>query len=286
MDQPTTDGFNNFFLARAASDTGIKVWLSGVGGDELFGGYPSFSRLGYLKAWSAVLQRLMPRSAALNLAARSSYMKLSRLLHLGVEGDSTLRAYQACRLIVPPANARQFLRVQSGESAASLQRGIDGFYPRLSESMDSHQTASILESSVYMRSQLLRDIDNFSMSASIEVRAPFLDHDLFRQIWRLPRSSKKYNRNVKPLLIDIVPNGLPHDVPLDKKRGFTFPVARWAREGMAVHFRDVVMDPVNGDYWVPQEVEKLWRAYERGRVHWMVLWMLYSFARWRGTHPC
>jgi asparagine synthase (glutamine-hydrolysing) len=286
MDQPTVDGFNTYFISRIAGQTGIKVWLSGVGGDELFGGYPSFSRLSRLEAASRYLQHIVPYKLVGGLPVGAGLSKVARLLHLGVRGNPVLRAYQVCRIPILPAPCRKLLGSPQESSNTRLQQLLDDVAPETAAHLDWFQKASLLEARVYLGGQLLRDIDNFSMAESIEIRAPFLDHDLFEGVWRLPQDLKKYNSSSKPLLIDSVPGGLPAEVPTHRKRGFTFPVQDWLRDNMGRQFQDVVLDPAFDDVWDRREVAKLWRSYKAGAVGWIPLWSFYAFANWRSSHNC
>ena len=285
MDQPTIDGFNTYFLSRIASESGIKVWLSGVGGDELFGGYPSFHRI-YSLAMLGSLSMLVPDSLVFFIAECLKNIRYSRGLHLGIRGNPLVRAYQACRLILPPAKAKKYLVNAKCLSPGILQSYIDSIYPKSIQGFDCFQVASVFEATVYMRHQLLRDIDNFGMAESIEIRAPFLDHKLFGHVMMLPDDKKKDGQRLKPLLQDIIPGGLPPSVPRNEKRGFTFPVERWLYEGMSSHFRDVALDSVNGQFWNLDEVEDLWRGFKAGQIHWSLLWLFYSFAKWKELHSC
>ena len=286
MDQPTVDGFNTFFVARAAAQTGIKVWLSGVGGDELFGGYPSFQRLGRLERLSRVLQFFVPSLFSGRAPQITTLSRAARFLHLGVKGSHTRRAYQVCRTAILPAQCEKLLEIGNSSSYEQLQQLLDEIMPEPRSGLDAFQRASLLESSLYLANQLLRDIDNFSMAESIEVRAPFLDHRLFQGVWPLPARFKAYNSTVKPLLIDSVPGGLPECVPTMSKRGFTFPMQEWIKQDLEAHFRDVVLDGRNDDIWDRGEVENLWQMYQSARIGWISIWPFFVFASWRQAQAC
>jgi asparagine synthase (glutamine-hydrolysing) len=280
MDQPTSDGFNTFFVCRAARDLGIKVWLSGVGGDEIFGGYPSFTKLRTLSTLAKFL-RVVP--ATLLESASSAvrrHPKLNRAVHLGDGGSPYVRAYQALRNSFPWRLARSVTSpVWDGEWC--LPAVLDSMYPEPNPRADFFQMASLFETSVYMRSQLLRDIDNFSMVHSLELRAPFLSHKLFETVYLMEGRSKQSPEEAKPLLADALLSFLPADVQRQAKRGFTFPIERWLRSFIRGSFEEIAFDPALKDIWDQEAVRQLWAAHLKGRIHWGMMWQLYAFARWR-----
>ena len=280
MDQPTSDGFNTFFVCRAARDLGIKVWLTGVGGDEIFGGYPSFTRLRTLSTLAQLL-RVVP--ATLLESASSAvrrHPKLNRVVHLGDGGSPYVRAYQALRNSLPWRLARTVTSpVWDGEWCFPAM--LDSLYPEPNPRADFFQMASLFESSVYMRSQLLRDIDNFSMVYSLELRAPFLSHKLFETVYVMEGQSKQSPEETKPLLANALLSPLPKDVQRQSKRGFTFPIERWLRSFIRGSFEEAAFDPALKDIWDQEAVRQLWVAHLKGRIHWGMMWQLYAFARWR-----
>lgn len=286
MDQPTSDGYNTFFVSRVAKEFGIKVWLSGVGGDELFGGYPFFKRIQNLKLLSFWVSTLTPRRFVDWVAPQLfGHLKLSRLLHLADGMTGVNRAYQACRNLMPWRNVIQVLTPIIRERVQNIMSVMDDLYIRTEHFTDDFQRACALESTVYMRSQLLRDMDNFSMAHSIELRAPFLDHRLFEHVLRIPQYYKRQKNRVKPLLEDALPSKLPSQVRRQGKRGFTFPVEVWLKRELAESFEEYALNKENEVFWDLQSVNKLWNQYLLGNVGWGPVWNLYAFSRWfRDNH--
>ena len=281
MDQPTSDGYNTFFVSRAAKELGIKVWLSGVGGDELFGGYPFFKRIHKLKWLAFILSATLPSRLADCISPRlSKHLRLSRLLHLADEGNRVCRAYQTSRNVIPLRNVLCLLAAGIKEKIHNIQASMDSLYPNTDALCDDFQRATVLESTIYMRSQLLRDMDNFSMAHSIEVRAPFLDHRLFEHVLRLPQLHKQRENRIKPLLDDSLPLRLPEAVRSQRKKGFTFPVELWLKRQLADSFEDYVLHKDNSLFWDLGAVTNLWKTYLQGGVGWGVVWNLYAFSRW------
>ena len=280
-DQPTTDGFNTYFVALHAKALGIKVWLSGVGGDELFGGYPSFQRIDHLIALSQGLQLALPGFLPKLVTGRFPHRyRWARALYLGRPGDQRKRAYQCLRNVIPIEMARQLLSPTIRIDSRAALGLLDSVYPNTDGCADRFQCASAMETGVYMASQLLRDIDNFSMAHSLEVRAPFLDHELFGYVFALPQRFKNVRGRAKPLLIDSLPHKLPTVVSSQTKRGFTFPLEVWLKKDLRVSFEECVLDEQNSEFWDLQSVRSIWHAYLAGKVHWSIPWQFYAFARW------
>lgn len=284
-DQPTMDGFNTYFVSKQARALGIKVWLSGVGGDELFGGYPSFNRLRTLKTLSHGLQIVLPSLLRKGVVRfLPNQLRLSRLCHLGVAGDPLKRAYQTARNPIPWGNLMPMLSDGTAYPGEEIVAFLDELYPTLNSDLDDFQLASILETGVYMGSQLLRDIDNFAMAHSIETRAPFLDHNLFAFVLGLPERFKMSADRKKPLLLEALANPLPDIITSQSKRGFTFPVESWLKQNMRQSFRECVLTERNAKLWDLKVIESMWNAYLNNKLHWSVLWNFYAMARWMSGH--
>lgn len=281
-DQPTADGFNTYIVSKAAHELGGKVWLSGVGGDELFGGYPSFSRIGPLRRFATAMKVVPGHTLMRGLADRLALpMRLQRALTLAAPGPEYVREYQVLRAPLPFNQVRRL--------APRMTQGMDGQFadPLISRAVqgdDAFQVASSLETQLYMGNQLLRDIDNFSMANSIELRAPFLDHRLFDFVYRLPEKIKLRGSTKKPLMVESLKQALPLSVANAPKRGFTFPLQIWIRDEFSATFMELTTDSRLRNLLEPREVSRIWQMYNQGRAHWSVVWNIYALARWVLEH--
>ncbi len=188
MDQPTADGVNSWIISKAAHDAGLVVALSGLGGDELFGGYPSFSlmpRTARVRRLLALAPSGMRRSAALRASHAAPGGRLARLLGSGA-GDEG--AYQAVRGLFAPVEVDG----SNGHRAASNGTGNGRHIT------DGKDRVMQLELRHYLSHQLLRDTDQMSMAHSLEVRVPLLDDSMVRVALALP--SEVRNERGKALL--------------------------------------------------------------------------------------
>lgn len=230
-DQPGIDGFNTYCVCRLARRHDTKVVLSGVGGDELFGGYPSF--------------RAVPRLAALGRVANASgFLGRMAVRVGGGVGGSRLRrvedlleapvtldaAYSVFRAIYSRAEARTLAAHYAGRDPAA--DFVDEVIPADPTPEDM---ISRLEMTRYMRNQLLRDCDVMSMASGVEVRVPFVDAALFETLAALPAAQRLQHR--KGLLRQAVPE-LPEWVTNRSKRGFFLPIAQWLSREWAGTLRE------------------------------------------------
>jgi asparagine synthase (glutamine-hydrolysing) len=196
-------------------------------------------------------------------------------LTLANAGDSRVRAYCVSRAPLPASDVGRLLGRRLTVAFADVI--VTNALP--SEG-DEFQIASSLESGLYMSNQLLRDMDNFSMSNSIELRAPFLDHELADYVYCLPKALKLAGTGPKPLLTSSLEFPLGDAVTQGKKRGFSFPLEEWIRTHLTEDITESLSDPSLSRWLNVPAVQTLWQQYLAGRLHWSVVWNLYALVRW------
>jgi len=232
MDQPSVDGLNSYFISKAAADLGLKVAMSGTGGDELFGGYTSFRDIPRWMPVTSVLARV-PRlgdgvhrlNAALARRSRHISPKMGEIVRYGA---SYAGAYLVKRGRFLAAELPDLL----GEEIA--REGLARLDPlRLIERAvtpdpgNGFARVAALESSLYLRNQLLRDMDWASMAHSLEVRVPLVDAHLLRKL--APALVTRKERG-KQLLAAAPHPPLPAEVRTRRKTGFTLPIKEWLKQ--------------------------------------------------------
>ena len=274
MDQPTMDGVNTFVIAKAVRSAGITVALSGLGGDELFAGYPSFRRARLAKTVSRAPHVLRAGVAACgrHFGGHPSGEKLWDLL----ESDgSALSAYEVSR--------RLFSRKEIGKL---LQPGAEN---RLSTHSnlpqptgDAINDVSRLELRGYMTDLLLRDTDFMSMASSLEVRVPFVEQEFVRYALKLPGSWKLAGSKPKPLLLESMRGTIPDYVWNRKKMGFALPFERWMRSALRGQMEETLCSRELAERTglVPESVEHVWRSFLKGAVRWSKPWSLFALLKW------
>ena len=269
MDQPTNDGINTYFVSRAARRLGLKVVLSGLGGDEVFWGYRYYSWLEGRVPWLKMLLALPGPLRRTVAAAASLYgratgrEKWRRIDFLGAKPTAG-GLYFMARGFFPATQVASLL----GMSQCELWRLLEGVL-----ATDANADAdgfNQLEMKRYLHDQLLRDADVFSMAHSIETRIPFLDHELVCRAAALPAAAKRANGVNKPALLAAIPHPVVSAAAHRKKMGFTFPIGKWLEANL---------DPLREMTGLPDAVDageasRVFRAFGAGRLHWSRAWAM------------
>ena len=274
MDQPTLDGINTYVVSEAVRAHGTKVVLSGLGGDELFAGYPSFRRARALSRYALI--PAPARRVAAHFAARIGGVRGAKValgLRRGLPGDV---AYLASRTLF---GSRQVSDLCGARALATegAPRGLSVL-----------QQVSWRELTGYMRNTLLRDSDVFSMAHALELRVPFLDREVASAAFQVADSLKLSRGSAKPLLVDATRDLLPPEVWDRPKQGFVLPFANWMHGALAAEVTAMLssVDRLHALGLNPDAVRRVWSAFIRGQggVTWSRPWALYALLRWAATH--
>jgi len=235
MDQPSIDGINTWFVSKATRELGLKVAISGVGGDELLGGYSTFARLPKLLRALRWLPNL-PRSAPLGGAVVDFSRRLGLPLHpksagLLAYGHDYAGAYLLQRGVYLPSDLREAMG--DPEFAAAGLRELQPLAmlggALTPEPREAFSKVAVLESSLYLRNQLLRDSDWAGMAHSIEIRTPLVDSELLTRV--APLFARPAPPNGKSLLAQAPTTPLPAKIVDRPKTGFGVPLRKWFDDG-------------------------------------------------------
>jgi asparagine synthase (glutamine-hydrolysing) len=286
MDQPTVDGVNTYVIAEAARQAGFTVALSGLGGDEFFGGYPSFFRTGRLRRLQRLARRAPGAAAAAGKALRRLPWETAGKLGLYLEeGNFWEHPYFLQRTLFFPRQADALLASSPDGNpeaermaAARLQSVMQE-----AEEMDALNQISLLEARLYMGNMLLRDSDQMSMAHSLELRVPLVDHILAARLLATPGEQKGFGRAQKLWLRQAFARALPEEVFSRKKMGFTLPFALWLKGPLRQQVEETLARGC-GPLWNPAAVEAVWSAFLRGQAGWSRPWALYVLTRWAARH--
>ena len=216
MDQPTIDGVNTWFVSKAAAERGLKVAISGLGGDELFGSYPSFRTLPRMVRASNV-----PMATALVARLRRHPKARALPQYAGTWAG----AYLVQRALFLPDELPEVIGPDLAEEGLRRLQIVDRIGAALTVDPGSpFGRVAALEASLYMRNQLLRDTDWASMAHSLEVRTPLVDAYLLRQIAPLLVTRGAECKRLFALSPD---PPLPAWLRERRKTGFRIPVSDW-----------------------------------------------------------
>ncbi len=280
-DQPTGDGINTFYVSQTARAGGVTVALSGLGGDELLGGYPSFHDIPKLSRWLPVWHALPARlRAALVAQLRrrgTRHRKLADIL------ENARTVHELCALQRRVFSQDRQLAMLNPD----IQRGLTGrtgFHPQLATltsdlaGAGSFEVVSAWELRTYMADVLLRDSDVMSMRHSLELRVPFVDRPFVEWLWRQPGEFKEDRRHPKSALTRALADLLPPEFLGRRKRGFTLPFAVWMRRELRP-FLDETFSAASIDrsaLFARAPVQGFWRDYLAGHdsQQWSRVWAL------------
>jgi len=279
MDQPSVDGLNVYWVSWAVKQAGLKVALSGLGGDELFGTYPSYRSYPRLRR-VGFLGRLPGADLALAGLGRIMKRRREKIRYLGRAVARPATTYHLLRGLFTPREIRQLLSPdlwQAGRVEAVIDRPVtEALQPRPAGPWAEVATA---EQSLYMRNQLLRDADWASMAHSLEVRVPLVSAHLTESLgpvlaaWRGRLGKLPLGRAPRPAL----PPHLLHR----RKTGFTLPLQRWVgsdhERGRALELPGWLLSA-----GATAAVARIFDGVASGRVHWSRAWSLIVLERLLG----
>jgi asparagine synthase (glutamine-hydrolysing) len=287
MDQPTVDGINTYLISKCARETGWKVALSGIGGDELFGGYESFRlipkliRMGKIlnalpSSWSKTFGNLLKRT----LSASDQNTKLG---HFISRQNSGSHIYYLMRALFCEDQVTDLFADKS-QAEKQIQKHLDRTQILIESLRHLHplKQISFLELTHYLPNTLLRDTDMMSMAHGLEIRVPLIDHQLVELMFSVPTHIQFACPPVKSLLIRSLANKLPSQLVNRKKMGFTLPFENWMRKDLKQEVESVLMAPVPplSDLISEAAVRKVWRGFLDEKITWSRPWALYILKKW------
>ena len=279
MDEPTFNGINTYFISQAARQTNLKVALSGLGGDELFCGYPGFKRIGKLIRFSAIWNRL-PRH--LRGILSKSYKMFSpdttanRKIYDFLRQSYNRHPYFWTRMLFSEEEkiglSKRPFKIKSQDSNQSPDF----------EKLDIINQISFLEIKNYMVDILLRDTDFMSMAHSLEVRVPLLDHKLVEFIFSIPAKFKIGGRYPKRLLVNSLVSPLPQEVFRRPKMGFVLPFDCWLRGKLKGQVEEALREKgtILEDVLDQKAIWGIWEKFLSRRVSWQRPWAIYVLKKW------
>jgi len=303
IDQPTFDALNTYFVSRAARQAGMTVALAGTGGDELFGGYPSFAELPKMLHAGRWVPRLLngPVAGTARIAGGLFWSLLGRTppqTRWGKIADVTCAAhdlvdlYQTSYALFTRETQTRLAagRVQAAQRTQDfgLPVEIASAWRARIEGSEIRHAVSLLELSSFIGERLLRDTDAASMAVSLEVRVPLLDYALCEKVAGIDPARRFSPPGKKRLLRDLALDRLDPAMFDRPKSGFVLPIGQWARRRLQPEMERLLSDAalVSRVGLRPQTVHTLWQSYVAGRpgLYWSRVWSIYALLSWARSH--
>jgi asparagine synthase (glutamine-hydrolysing) len=254
MDLPSVDALNTYIVSKKVAEQGIRVALSGLGGDELFGGYPSF--------WDVPKLKLISRVPAALRKCLAGFGELGRRL-----------------AELPPGAAFELAIWRRRFWTDDMLRNAhlpppDDIVESCPDLPDDFARISWAELTRYMRHLLLRDSDQMSMAVSLELRVPFLDHDLVEFVLGLPQVQKRRERLPKALLVEACRDLLPPNVYRRPKMGFALPMEKWMNGPLYDFVQEGLREATQLCGLAEEVIQTFYRKFQQRRLHWTRIWSL------------
>lgn len=281
MDTPSGDGINTYVVSKAIKSAGIKVALSGIGGDELFAGYSIFKQFNTLNKskllWknADVLRRI---AAALIKPGEFSSKKfrLKQILSLPTIGIEN--TYPILRQLIAPEVLQSLIEIP--QHATALQKELQRCSKVLHKLPELSQVTAA-EFIGYTQHTLLKDTDQMSMAVALEVREPFFDSDLIEYVLGIPDKFKK-PKYPKSLLVEAVKPLLPDEIVFRKKQGFVFPWDVWLKNELREFCENHIKRFSERDFVHEKTLIRYWQKFLKGspEVRWADVWLFVILEYW------
>jgi asparagine synthase (glutamine-hydrolysing) len=285
MDHPSGDGPNTFVVSKATKEAGVTMALSGLGGDELFAGYDIFKRSvaldtkKYLHSFPKIFRQFgggVLKTLKPSVASDKIYELLKGdFLHFEY-------TYPISRQVLLDKEVSRLLKrdLLPGNAVFQLVDSAVGL-ESVGLTLSTLSKVSYAEMTTYMQNVLLRDTDQMSMAHTLEVRVPFLDHELVEYVFPISEELK-YPNFPKQLLVESLGDLLPKEIVHRPKMGFTLPWDQWMRtelrsfcEERIVSFAD--RKEING-----ARIKSYWDSFLKrdGTIQWSKIWFIVVLENW------
>jgi asparagine synthase (glutamine-hydrolysing) len=249
-DLPSNDGVNTWFISNYAHQKKLKAVLSGLGADELFGGYPSFQRLAQIKQ----LHKYKKAITALSFALPGKFQRLNFL-----KLDESISDYLLLRGFYAPDKTAKILNM----TETDVLNQLNTYAPSTARKLNTLKDVSDMEREMYMQNQLLKDSDVMSMQHGVEIRVPFLDNEFLHLLSTISENQLFPRPGTKEVLINAFASILPKEIYNRPKKGFQFPFKHWLKKS------EYIKDKLHG-----LNVKHEYSEFQQDSIHWSKIWAL------------
>lgn len=285
MDHPSGDGLNTYVVSKKTREEGIKMAISGLGGDELFGGYSIFNQATSLQAkkWLSSFPVYLRKPIGNLYHLRKGTIETAKIREILKAPTFDLEyIYPYYRQVLMDDQLHELLKVNTLPDNRVMRMAYEliGFN-KPGWHLPSLSRVSIVEMSTYMQNVLLRDADQMSMANGLEVRVPFLDHLLVDYVLGV-RNEIKQPITPKKLLVEAFEDILPEAVYNRKKMGFVLPFETWMKGELRSFCEERLDELQKIDYFRQGGIELIWQRFLKNdkRITWSRVWPLVVLGDW------
>jgi len=279
MDTPSGDGINTYVVSKAIHKEGIRVALSGVGGDELFVGYPIFGHYINLqqKDWIWKVPRAARNSLSVLLGSGEKKDRMRQFLDKS--SPAIENSYPILRQLLSPAALEDLTRL-NGPGSDTLAKQLISKRSVLSK-LPFYSQVTAAEYLGYTQNTLLKDTDQMSMANSLEIREPFFDQDLVEFVMSVP-DQFKVPQYPKSLLVESLKPLLPDEIVHRKKQGFVFPWNEWMKKELRSFCETRINHMAQRDFIQGDHLKKTWQLFLSGdtNIRWQEIWLFVVLEYW------
>jgi asparagine synthase (glutamine-hydrolysing) len=283
MDIPSGDGINSYVVSKAIRKNGMTVALSGVGGDELFAGYPFFEqylRLQRIRSWW-LLPPAARRTIAETWSRGETQGRKGRMKQLLASAAPSIEySYPIFRQILSPRLLKQLTTLTAGAALTTTGKALATRREHIRQ-LPFLSQVSVAEYLGYTQHTLLKDTDQMSMAASLEVREPFFDQDLVEFVLSVPDTQKRPTYP-KSLLVESLKPLLPDEIVFRKKQGFLFPWDIWLRNDLRSFCDRNIRNMAQRSFIEGEALLRFWQRFLAGdkNVRWAEVWPFVVLEHW------
>lgn len=283
MDIPSGDGINSYVVSKAIRKNGMTVALSGVGGDELFAGYPFFEqylRLQRMRKWW-LLPSAVRRSLAETWSRGETQGRKGRMKQLLASTSPSIEhSYPVFRQILSPRLLQQLTTLATVPVMTDIEKALTARHEKIRQ-LPFLSQVSVAEYLGYTQHTLLKDTDQMSMAASLEVREPFFDQDLLEFVLSVPDALKRPTYP-KSLLVESLKPLLPEEIVFRKKQGFLFPWEIWLRTALRSFCDRHIRNMAQRSFIKEEALLQFWQRFLAGdeNVRWAEVWPFVVLEHW------
>lgn len=279
MDTPSGDGINTYVVSKAIHKESIRVALSGVGGDELFAGYPIFDHYIRIqqKEWIWKVPSLMRMGISGIIGKGEKNDRMRQLLDQ--PSPAIENSYPIFRQLLSPASLMELTKLHGSEQETLVKQLVSKKCALSKLPYYSQVTAA--EYLGYTQNTLLKDTDQMSMANSLEIREPYFDQDLVEFILSVP-DQFKIPQYPKSLLVESLKPLLPDEIVHRKKQGFLFPWKEWMKNELRGFCETRINHIAQRDFIHGDHLRKTWSRFLAGDpdIRWQQIWLFVVLEYW------